>query len=156
MDVVNANEVRLGLLWPIVDAAKVSVVHSKLPNWKQLRWLNAISKAVEAIEENPRYQFQNGALILLSETSQKIYEVRANGSHVGCGAYERKQACYHVALRRLLELYAMAVALPNEADTHKPRVILDGIQPRSSFELAANAPLQRKTVRGDSYAGMDI
>ncbi len=79
---------------------------SKLnPNDKSdVRWLNAITKALCEIETNPYLTFQpeTNSLLILSETSGQIYS--ANGT-CQCKAFEKGFACYHRALARLIVRY---------------------------------------------------
>lgn len=64
------------------------------------RWQMAIKKAVAELESNPFWQFSDGELVMMSETSGAIYT--PNGK-CGCRAFEQNQPCRHRAAFKLLK-----------------------------------------------------
>lgn len=72
-------------------------------------WQRAITRAKSEILSNPYLHVQeDGSLLVLSSTSQNIYE--ANGS-CQCKAFLNHRACWHRAALRLLKLYKDLVAV---------------------------------------------
>ncbi len=67
------------------------------------RWQNAIKKAVSELETNCYWNFDGAELIMMSETSNRLYT--PNGK-CGCRAFEQNQPCRHRAAARLLTRYA--------------------------------------------------
>lgn len=67
------------------------------------RWGSAIKKAVAELENNPFWQFSDGEMIILSETSGEIYQ--PNGK-CGCRAFAENKPCKHRAMHRLLTRYS--------------------------------------------------
>ncbi len=70
------------------------------------RWLVAIDRAVVELETNPYLEWQDGHLLILSE-SGTIYA--ANGV-CQCRAFQFKNPCWHRACARLVRLYQEAHA----------------------------------------------
>lgn len=66
------------------------------------RWINAINKAVAELTTNPYVNWQDGGLLILSETSGNIYT--ANGI-CQCVAYANGHPCRHRAAARLVQRY---------------------------------------------------
>jgi hypothetical protein len=64
------------------------------------RWSNAIHKAKKQIEDNPYIHYENGSLLVLSE-SGKIYSVESGCCE--CKAFESGKPCWHRAAKRLLD-----------------------------------------------------
>ncbi|MGI8642294.1 MAG: hypothetical protein ACR2MG_20375 [Pyrinomonadaceae bacterium] len=67
------------------------------------RWQSAIKKAVAELESNPFWNYADGELVMMSETSNQLYT--PNGK-CGCRAFAENQPCRHRAAARLLTRYA--------------------------------------------------
>lgn len=160
---INANAINTEVLSHVVAAAKAAVNASNRTD--SARWISAIDRAVEELASNPYITFEDGKLIVLSNTSNQIYEVAADGTHAGCKAAEAHQPCRHRALRRLLDLYAQAVALP-----HIPRTDLEpttraaaartpattAAAPRPSRIPAGALISPSLTMKAERYNGIEI
>lgn len=101
------------LLAAIASQAKAKAVQHP-------RWLTAIDRALVELDTNPYLEWQDGHLLILSE-SGSIYA--ANGI-CQCKAFEFKNPCWHRAAARLVRLYfeALAVQQAALAVVSKPRV----------------------------------
>lgn len=75
------------------------------------RWLVAIDRALVELDTNPYIAWQDGHLLILSE-SGAIYA--ANGT-CQCKAYAFKNPCWHRAAARLVRLYFEALAVQQAA-----------------------------------------
>lgn len=94
----------------VVLAAKASVRARKFDSKKESRWLVAIDRAVEGLENNPWIALRSdGVLVWASETGADVYEV--NG-RCQCRAAQENQPCKHISAKRLLENYNKAMAFP--------------------------------------------
>lgn len=69
------------------------------------RWINAIKKGCAELQSNPFWNYENGELLLMSETSGEIYS--PNGK-CGCISYAKGNPCRHRSQKRLLDIYAEA------------------------------------------------
>lgn len=107
---INSNEINSEVMRKVVATA-FSAIEAKTSGKDFERWTNALLRAGEEVERNPRWYFECGKLTILSE-SGKTYEVASDGYHQGCPAYDNHQPCKHRAMRRLLDLYNLAMALP--------------------------------------------
>lgn len=127
----NATTINWAIMSGIIQAA-TAAVEAKADSATYRRWRNALKRAVEELHSNPRIAYENGTLIVLSDESNTLYEIEANGRHEGCAAYERNTPCYHRCLRRLLDLYEQAVAFPQNTpgQASVPDVLLHGAQPK--------------------------
>src|SRR5690348_16289198 len=85
-------------LTQVVNSAKRSAAHDQ-------RWLNAITRAAEELENNPYIARQDDHL-LIGSPSGAIYE--ANGQ-CQCEAFKRGNPCWHRAASRLVQRYDEAV-----------------------------------------------
>lgn len=93
---VNVNQNRLE-----------KVVNSALDKVKgNRRWESAINKAQRHIEENPYIHFENGYLLVLSDSGM-IYEVKDNCQ---CKAAAGGFPCWHRAAKRLLQRYTEVIS----------------------------------------------
>lgn len=75
------------------------------------RWIKGIRKAVSELETNPYWNYSEGALLIKSDTSDKIYT--SNGTCFDdkgepCKAFAKGHACYHRCAAKLLERYSEA------------------------------------------------
>lgn len=113
MSKVDATTINQALLAYVAVTAKAAVNVSKIHDNQKSRWMKAIDAAMAELQQNPYFQFEEDALIILSETSNQLYEVKADGSHVNCTAFRMGHPCRHRAARRLLQLYAEAASLPH-------------------------------------------
>jgi predicted nucleotidyltransferase len=75
------------------------VQESSEPEWKKKRWQNAIARAWKELQSNPYLEWQDEALLILSE-SNKIYQ--SNGK-CQCKAYEKGFPCWHRAAARIVQ-----------------------------------------------------
>jgi SWIM zinc finger len=75
------------------------VQESSEPEWKKKRWHNAIARAWKELQTNPDLEWQDNALLILSE-SNEIY--KSNGT-CQCQAYLRGFPCWHRAAARIVE-----------------------------------------------------
>ena len=82
------------------------------------RWMNAINKASDEIQANPFIEYlENGTLIVLSSTSNVLYEIGAGAC--ACPAGQFGHPCKHKAMKRLVERY---LGIPvNVAPVAKPK-----------------------------------
>jgi hypothetical protein len=89
-------------LFNSVVAEAISAIH--LAGRMEKRWMNAIAKAVIAIENNPfmHFDFEEKHLVLWSQSSGETYT--ANGT-CQCPAFYEGYPCYHRAAARLLQRY---------------------------------------------------
>jgi len=179
MSVINSNEINESLFLSVTLTALEAVKQSKLSNDAKARWERAINAAAAEVNSNPYFKYEDGVLIVLSDTSTNLYEVRADGYHVGCRAYERGFPCRHRALRRLLDLYSEAAQLPRLNLAHHtaaagpateaaratvaaaavppvPVIRFEGAQPKDAFAMRNEAPLAKVTQRGERWAGSKI
>lgn len=92
------------LLTAIASQAKAKAVQHP-------RWLTAIDRALVELESNPYLEWQDGHLLILSD-SGTIYA--ANGV-CQCKAYEFKNPCWHRACARIVRLYFEALAVQQAA-----------------------------------------
>lgn len=158
MATVISSEINWTVMDAVVETAKRTVGTSR--NQQKERWLKAIERAIEELQANPWISFEDGKLILVSATSQQIYEVAANGEHTGCKAREMGQPCRHLALRRLLDLYVQALALPYVPSTAAAAVpqapaITTAAAPAHWAERE-NALLAPPLPRGECWGGVQI
>lgn len=114
--------------WQVMDLVILTAeaaIEVKADGHTYNRWRNALKRAVAELRDNPRIAYDNGGLILLSEKSNELYVVEKNGFHVGCGAFDRGFPCHHRCIRRLLDLYEAAMALPVMEEAEKaPRTAM--------------------------------
>lgn len=74
--------------------------------------INAISKAVIRIREHGEfisYEPEADRCVIWSQTSNLVYDIGPDGRH-GCYAELSGSVCWHLAAKRLLALYAAAIA----------------------------------------------
>lgn len=72
---------------------------SSEPEWKKKRWTNAIARAWKELQSNPYLEWQDNALLILSE-SNEIY--KSNGT-CQCRAFELGYPCWHRAAARIVQ-----------------------------------------------------
>jgi hypothetical protein len=175
---MDITQINFSILWNTAATAKASVRARKFADWKERRWLKAIDNAVEGLENNPWISLRpDGVLVWASETDPYVYEVTEHGCH--CRAAQQHQPCKHLACRKLLLNYQRDLQFPVvpsrtepsylteliectervkslRAEVKATEIRFEGAQPRSSFELVANAPLAKRTVKGEAYGGIEI
>ena len=76
------------------------------------RWVNAITKAAEQIEEHSEFMTWQDDHLLIWSTSNEIYT--ANDA-CQCKAYAEGEPCWHRAAARLVRLYTEAQAASKAA-----------------------------------------
>ena len=84
-----------------IEKVALTVSNDKLAT----RWVNAINKAAEMIEDQPEfmtYDEKENYLLIWNQDSNKIYS--ANGV-CQCRAFEQNQPCKHRAAARLVRNY---------------------------------------------------
>lgn len=104
LDAMNTN---FETLTAIADASIKTLDASNRTDAK--RWINAIRKGLNELQENCYWQYADGALLLMSSTSGAIRT--ANGTCYDdkgepCKAFAQSQPCRHRAAARLLARYA--------------------------------------------------
>lgn len=67
------------------------------------RWINAIRKGLNELQENCYWQYDGKELLMMSATSGTTYQ--SNGT-CQCKAFAQSQPCRHRAAARLLARYA--------------------------------------------------
>lgn len=147
--VLNANEIQAALLEAVVLTALTAVRTAPIHFELKQRWARAINAAQTELSDNPFFKYENGTLLILSDTSTTLYEVLADGHHKGCRAFDLGQPCRHRAARRLLDLYVEAAALP-QLQPARSAATPDRFAAR---EAALLTPLTR---RGERWAGSSI
>jgi hypothetical protein len=108
-----ATEISKDLLAEIA-AESIAKISPDAKNAK--RWINAITKAVVELENNPYCSFnvESNSLLICSSKSGTTYE--ANGT-CQCEALKQGQPCFHRAAARIV---AIAVERMNQPQTIKP------------------------------------
>lgn len=143
---VNHTKINWVVMDAVVKAAKVAVGTSAHP--RKESWLRAIEKALAELQANPYWELQDDKLFFLSALSQESYEI--TGLHCSCKAAQHGRPCYHLASKRLLEIYAKQLAFP-----HVPQIQHDPKPKASPIPAGALiAPSLRQ--HSDKYGGIDI
>lgn len=101
-------------LFSKIVSAAIEAVYSnvELKDWIAARWIRAIEKAVDQIEENGNFMEwmpDTKSLIIFSQKSNKIYST--NGV-CQCPAFDKGYACWHRSAARLTRLYFEAMDAP--------------------------------------------
>lgn len=100
---LNATTINIETLETIANQSIAKLETSNRTDAK--RWINAIKKAVSELQSNCYWNYADGELLMMSETSNEIYT--PNGK-CGCKAFKQGFPCKHRASARLLERYSEA------------------------------------------------
>jgi hypothetical protein len=132
--------------------------------------LRAIDRATHEINRSRywAYDAQTNTLRIQSTSSKKLYVV--NDQHACEATANGHKACKHQVARRLLQRYTEACAASTvvcersrvqnwsvkEGHTVREFARVNHTPTPSRMAEAAAAPLMRRTIKGEKYAGVDI
>lgn len=140
MNLINTN-----IFQAVVTTAKAKAAQHPA-------WLRAIDKAAaELLHPFTYWAFADGVLTMQSPTSGKLY--RIDDAHT-CEAAAVGRPCKHRAARQLMVRYHEALTnMPSPAPV-KPSTIAP--PRRSLMDEAARTVYAPRTIKGETYHGIDI